>query len=440
MWREKQLMQLFIKKSLLTLTYLYVLNPFMIGPYKNIQFLLFYLIIICYLLFNWRTTYCVIYDAFFLYKRYILVIFITYLFICFCSLLSPLIHNTYDTSYFISIVLGIIRNGIKPFFLLVFTKKYISVKDDLMHEFFKYYIYSFIVYIFSTILFLIFPPIKDYWFQLINADSTFDRLSEKMSLARMITRWGLAGFSGFRHTLMCSLGVIFYIHLLINQKSMSLFKAYPIIILLFGNACYGRSGLIISCFFVFIYILYEVLINKKIKLAVYVLSLMFIIIFLLSFLREIREFDLWYKWAFAPLENLMTTGRIGDFETDYMFDKMYFMPEFYTLLFGDGYWLDPSNSLAYYKHTDIGYMRPMLFYGIFPQILSYFLSVFTIIYISKKNRNLRMLGIMFGILLFFFEMKGEVHYILTGYYITCFIGLNHGFSTDILHTINNKEV
>jgi hypothetical protein len=265
------------------------------------------------------------------------------------------------------------------------------------------------------------PNIKMIWLNLINAASLFEAYSSNMDLSRFITRWGLAGFSGFRHTIMCSMGIIFNIFLLIQKKETSIKDCFSIIILLMGNVFYGRSGLIISLTCIFIYFIYEIFIRKKYKLVLAINCFLLFIFFIFLYLRCIPEFDSWYKWSMAPIESLMK-GRIGNYETDYMFNEMYFIPELSTLFLGDGYWTAPSG-VGYYMKTDVGYMRPMLFFGIIPQLFCYFLPILTLTYIYIQRREFKLLSFLLTLLIFIFELKGEVHYILTGYVVCCLIAI-----------------
>lgn len=83
---------------------------------------------------------------------------------------------------------------------------------------------------------------------------------------------------------------------------------------------------------------------------------------------------------------------------------MVFMPEWNTILFGDGYFVYDG---SYYKNTDSGIIRNILFWGIVGWILSYVTTLYSIVSVKRKDKFLCLL-----ILFVFaaFEYKGDVYY------------------------------
>src|SRR5690606_38149554 len=67
-------------------------------------------------------------------------------------------------------------------------------------------------------------------------------------------------------------------------------------------------------------------------------------------------------FAFEFLYSYFDEGTLTTVSTD-MLSEMYFTIDWQTFIFGDGKYINPDGS--YYLYTDAGYMRNILFYGIF---------------------------------------------------------------------------
>jgi hypothetical protein len=67
-------------------------------------------------------------------------------------------------------------------------------------------------------------------------------------------------------------------------------------------------------------------------------------------------------WAFEMFQN--DSGGLLETRSSNELKTMYFIPSFWTTLFGDGYYINPGDPTMYYMNTDAGYMRHLLFYGL----------------------------------------------------------------------------
>jgi hypothetical protein len=67
-------------------------------------------------------------------------------------------------------------------------------------------------------------------------------------------------------------------------------------------------------------------------------------------------------WAFEMFQN--NSGGMFETRSSNELKTMYFMPSFWTAVFGDGFYVNPKDPTAYYMNTDAGYMRHLLFYGV----------------------------------------------------------------------------
>ncbi len=402
--------------------YLYTVFPFATKTLPSLQFALLYIFIGIYIFIHFKDAKILLYDTF-KRKNTIFLLFFLYLSICFFSLLSPCAHFTGDTSYFTAVIIGIFRNFLKSFFLLLITYRFILDKNTLFEYFLKYNIEAMVLYICSSIVFIFFPNIKLFWQGIIYEPPGNLRFVENLAY---ISRFGLAGFSGFRQTFQCTICYIFnLINIdLCNKKNKSnVYNLFIAIILVIGNSFYGRSGLMISLALTILYIGYDLFFNKNYKFFVYMSLALISLFIMLGIFRNNRLFDIWYRWSMAPVNSFLEKGKIGTNSSDDMFRRMSFMPEWETFAFGDGYWSSPSGK-GYYMHTDLGYMRPMLFYGVFAEILAYLIPFVILFRIFLYRGIWRLFAILLFLQLFLFELKGEVFYIQTGIFLSCFISIS----------------
>src|SRR5699024_2214086 len=115
----------------------------------------------------------------------------------------------------------------------------------------------------------------------------------------------------------------------------------------------------------------------------------------------------WYNWVLEPVINLFETGELQTRSTNILWN-MWFIPDIKTILVGDGYYTSPLNS-GYYMGTDVGFLRPILFYGFLFTALYYLIPIIIGLNIdSDHNRSSKLLIFMFFISIFIFEVKGEV--------------------------------
>lgn len=103
-------------------------------------------------------------------------------------------------------------------------------------------------------------------------------------------------------------------------------------------------------------------------------------------------------WALEPLRNYFEAGTISSHSTSTLAD-MFFLPELRTILFGDGRYI--SDDGLFYGDTDSGFMRQMLFGGIF-FVLS---NLIVLIFILKPFNFLEKFFLFFCIILM--HIKGN---------------------------------
>lgn len=159
-------------------------------------------------------------------------------------------------------------------------------------------------------------------------------------------------------------------------------KNYHLLILMLlnfiGLLVSGRTGFI-GIFIVTV--LFFVSIGGKFTKLLNLITIRYIIIIIVIILtsfKYIASSEQYYqlfqtinKFAFEAVINYFEQGEITTSSTDVL-EQMWFMPEEKTMLWGDGYWVNPFVPNSYYSGTDVGYLRHILYYGLFPTIFMVF--------------------------------------------------------------------
>jgi hypothetical protein len=253
------------------------------------------------------------------------------------------------------------------------------------------------------------PSFKEFWKTIIHASGLNAELTNEIMY---VSRFGLAGFSGFPATFMCSTAVIFSLYMIVRGYNQTVYFLKMILTLL-GNFFYGRVGMLCSFVCIFLFIMYYIVRKRNTKMLVVSVFVALVIFIVLSQIYSINPMvKAWIDWAFGPFRNLITIGKFGTASSDTLIQDMYFMPSNKTLLFGDGKYMDKNR---YYMHTDAGFMRLLLYAGVFVQGILYvsILSLlFGVCFSFKKKSKLGCIFIfmLLGFEFLFFEFKGEIYF------------------------------
>lgn len=323
------------------------------------------------------------------------------------SFLIPIVHGTQDFSYlkyqlrYVSYLLSyivlvdLIRLHLKP--------------ENLKDEVIRIYTVVSRNYVIVSMLMLVVRPLRYFWQSIIR--ETERNINLVNNYDPYVTRWGWSGFSGFARTMQMTIAVAFILYLILKQiqkgEKISLSYLVTLVFLLIGNAFYGRVGLLTSIGIIGLVVLYLILSKGKVILGVGILGSLATVFAGMTIFKEFNPaIEKWYNWAMDPILGLLQTGTFGTKSSDILFD-MYFIPDLRTFFVGDGYYTDPMSG-EYYMSTDVGYIRPLLFYGIFFLIAGYLIPVilsYTLVRTDRMNISLTLLLLT---VMFIFEIKGEV--------------------------------
>lgn len=273
----------------------------------------------------------------------------------------------------------------------------------MMRVYCKYFIQSCNVYVIFTLLFIAIPSFKDFWLNNV-IESTYTSDYHYYQF-----RYSLNGFAGFSAASILSFCCLLCGYFL--AKDVKLNKTHIIQFSISAVGCffYGRIAIVGIVLGIAILVFEKKEFAKVIRILGIIVIIAGILLLFLNYLSGInKEFFYWRKWAFAILRQFFVEHNITDYSYNHLVNDMYFLPEFSTLLFGDGYYTDPYTG-RYYMSTDVGYMRIILYTGIFGMFLLFGLCLYIFCKSYKaQTKHINKIFIIFTIVLWLvLEGKGE---------------------------------
>ena len=345
------------------------------------------------------------------------------------AVIIPIIYGTYDYTYFTEEIMTVTKIMFRMLFLVMLIKKNIPNAD--LRTFCKYFIFSCLLYIGSTVVMMVIPQIKDFFYSIIKENEHSKTLALE---TRYSTRYGWAGFSTFEYTFKCLIAIIFnnyFIQKNIKRKYV-LFPIAVTAVLLVGTLFYGRIGTLAALIILFFFALRLMIKRPKIFMWC-VAGLLLCAAALLVLKNRVSAVGAWFDWAFDLIINFINNKTLRTDSSDVLLNKMLFIPDFKTILIGDGRYTE--NEL-YYMGTDAGIMRPLLFGGLIFAFLRY-ISLYGILLwrMFKRETENPEKTVFFWILLMciVFEIKGEIIFSCLPILLGALI-LEHGEKT-----FENKE-
>ncbi len=225
----------------------------------------------------------------------------------------------------------------------------------------------------------LFPPFKEIALAL--KGETYG-LENKLEFYRL---W----FPTSAHTF--HLGVFFIcicsIQMVLNEKIKW------ILMTIFCSAIAARSSLIVCCILLWINLL-----AKDRRNVFFILLIMPFLIILFNYLVENYTEA---KYALEPILNIIDNGTLESKSTDKFFEKHFFLPDTKQILFGDGLYTNTDGT--FYMGTDSGYIRPILYGGMFFLII----YVFCMMIITYPLLSYGLIGQLTVCVFFILNLKAE---------------------------------
>lgn len=390
------------KYSVKDFIFMYLLFPFTLAPMHSVQKGLYYTIV----LFSLGILFCKSTKCKFskINLSWLFCFLSCFIILFFLTLFLPICYGTNDGSYTTKFIDYIIKYIIICVCALMFSD---------IDQFFLAYSKATSLYVFFSLILLI-PSIRMGYMSLLPVSDETNSHAQFLLAQGVLyyTRFGLQGFSGFEYTFRCSLAFIFLICMLprIKAKKEKKFLYFLLFINFLGCCLYGRIGILSCMMSVFVYILYISIFEKdyRILFSIFVV-IIFLIVTFLVLLDQIKE-NPTLAWMFEPFINLVETGKLSSSSSDGL-KTMYIKISEDTLLTGDGYY-QPNGK--YYKGTDVGILRPLLFWGAGGSFIYYFCFLLLLIpiyneIVYKETKVAKLLVLLLFMQNLLFEIKGEAN-------------------------------
>lgn len=252
------------------------------------------------------------------------------------------------------------------------------------------------------LLMLVSSPIKFFFNSIFPSSVPLDKWSWR--------HIGLTGFAAYNMGIFLALGMLLCIFLFINnffniRKTLIICSCFLITSLLSA-----RSSFIVL-FFIFIYLVLHIK-KKKVMLFLFIVISLFLLLFFLLYQYSLvnEKFKFIFDWVFSIFLTIFAKGK-SFFDVEgfaVIGENFYWLPDFFTFTFGDGLYSNPTGT-GYYMGTDAGYMRRLLFFGIFASVFFYVIYMYYF-YINIKNIKSFDIRVILAVILctiFIMQYKGD---------------------------------
>ncbi len=383
----------------------YLMNIFYFNMYETVQKMLLWALVAVYLVLNAGIVSKIINGIVLCYskKRMVLKLFAVWGCII---LLTPILHGTNDFSYlgeYITIVATVLNC------LVLCVRIYKTEgENDLCEKFMYYFVYAMILYVFSSVIAIVFPTYREF---IIKTVSMSDYARAVIQVEKYRTRIGFAGLSVYSSGIKCALAnlfVLFFAFKSLQEKNrIGLGMWFLYLWTILGEFLYSRTSLLLS---IIVLVLFVILVLTKLgritTFLKFVLLGLFAVLWGILLIGQFDGDNVSLAWQLEVFTNLLNGRGFNAISLNIM-RRMAFVPSISTLLFGDGRYAGING--GYYMSTDLGYMRAILYYGLSGFAFVIILIAVTLKTIPKirKESEYGMLAIMGLIAFVVFEIKGE---------------------------------
>lgn len=315
------------------------------------------------------------------------------------------INNTDDYSYLVFLI-GTLLSVLRCFLLVFVVNALSSVKRNAVDVYLEVVCWAGFVCVSFTFLFIFFPGFKTFWLKKV----IYSIIRDDFSAYRF--RYSIHGFAAFTSSTFSSFTVLAASYLLIRNSMQKKWIKYLFLYLvnILGCFFYGRVC-IFAIFLSGLYLLYYSGRRKRILWSIVFILLTLGIGYLLIDYLAAKDKNLlyWKQWAFSVIGSLLKGKGVTDYSYTHMIRDMYFMPKSKTILIGDGLYTVAGG--GYYRHTDVGFMRAILFFGFFGMLVNAMMVFLPYQQILKrgKDKQFRLFLHLIMLTWIVLEMKGEAY-------------------------------
>lgn len=380
---------------------------FPIPGFYNSVALAFLLASILYLRKEQRSANIVLMKTLFKSKQTILIISL-YLILILFTFFWAFFHGTNDFSFSKSYLLSFIVVIVTVYVLPLIISKLFCGDEDYLTGITRVLVYLFVIQSVIQILAFVFPSIFEVT-SFFKSDVINNRNFHGI---RALALTGNPFFS-----LSSAYGLSFIMFFFLEKKKKHKFPIIIFILLFFGSFFAGRTAFIGLGFGLLYYLLNSIggvkeFVFSFVRIFITIFCIVIISILTYAFFLpvdiQILVDELLLPYAFEFIYTYQESGSFSTESSDVLND-MYFPISLDTMLWGDGKFMNEDGS--YYMHTDAGYMRSVLFFGVFGQVflvLSQFIMVKKSLFSKNNDYSER---VFFCLILIYFSLlhyKGQV--------------------------------
>lgn len=348
------------------------------------------------------------------------------------SLFINIFHNTRDYAVLYTYVIFWIEYFLGTFLLLYLIDRIAREKQEEAETvFFNAFVTIAVIQSILVYFMLFSPSFKAFSFSILRLDGVED-LNARYGGFRGL---GYASSLTYDFAVLQSLALILIPYQVLHEKRVKIILRYLFAyFLIVGSVLIsGRTGLFGIAISIFLFFYFSVSIRgnlfrlkanfSKFWLLYTCLSLLLIIYYSFFLNLSVRYYieEVIVPYAFEAFINYLDSGTLETSSTNTL-QQMYFPIDFNTFFWGDGYYRDPSG-VGFYMGTDAGYMRQILFYGIFGSALLYLFYFKLMTKVRKINikRELKTVFLSVIIYLFVVHYKGDI--LMGGSFVIKFVVL-----------------
>lgn len=344
-------------------------------------------------------------------KRWLLLLFfllLSTIYMLFISLYSKSLEITFirmNIDYIITAIL--VSPVVCSFYIVNSNEPYKDILQLII------YIVSFQAII--MLCMLISPSIQKVVFDYIGTNGSHVRYEGDYRFRAI----GLTGFSSYTMAVCQSFGLYLF-HLLWTFKlsiKESIISIVLFFLVLISAILSARTAFIFIIPLFIQYILFlcfsnNRLLKSKLKLILLILFVSLVYLITMSSSFQSDEIIRMQKWIFELFINFNQNGSFNTSSSDSL-KSLFFIPKESTILWGDGKYLLSDGQ--YYMHTDVGYLRVLLYGGVIGSILFYspFIYVSYLLFKTSSRVFGELLSfslLIFSSLLFVVNIKGSIFF------------------------------
>ncbi|PMG99005.1 hypothetical protein [Vibrio lentus] len=213
------------------------------------------------------------------------------------------------------------------------------------------------------------------------------------------------GYYFFDLAVIFGLGFFCFTYMLTYEK-VPFYYYILVLILVIAGFLTARTFLIFIVLSVMFFITNRNFIFKFSKIIIFGVLGVFFLYFILPY-NISDKFMTVIPWAFEYIFSLLDGSGVETSSTNVL-KSMFVDYSYYTAMFGDGYYVDPKDPTLYYRSTDSGLMRPILYFG-FPAFIMQIILMFGLV-LFIKSKSIFKLSMIVLVCASILTIKGHVVY------------------------------